>query len=132
MKEYPGLMTADELLKMKFEPMFPKLWENRDLNSPYVYFILAHDSSLQSLSIHNARYVKIGVSVDPVKREADMQTGSPDELNVWNCVRGGYKLEKKIHRFLDDYHIRGEWFKMSELVIQVMQDAPVDMPEITW
>lgn len=126
------IMTADELLSMDFPAEFPDLWNGRDKSAPYVYFMLAHDDGTKSLGIHNAKYVKIGVAEDPHRRETAIQSACPLEVNLWNCTRGGYPLEKKLHDFLKDFRTFGEWFRVSDLVIRVMQDAPVDMPEIVW
>lgn len=127
-----GPISADKLLAMKFERKYPDLWANRDMNTPFVYFMLAHDVDQYSLGVQNAKFVKIGVAADPIKREVVVQTGCPFEVNLWTCVKGGYPLEKKIHKFLKMHRVAGEWFRPHDLVLDVMRDSPEDLPEISW
>lgn len=54
--------------------------------------------------------VKVGMSSDPVKRLASIQTGNPDTLTLASAVRGGRALEAMIHDHLSDYRLSGEWF----------------------
>lgn len=57
--------------------------------------------------------IKIGFTSDsnPVRRLAQLQTASPDELRVMGLVHGHKSLERKIHAFIDLHCIRGEWFE---------------------
>jgi hypothetical protein len=112
--------------------MFPELWNDRNMNTPFVYFMLAHDVSLTVINPYNAQFIKIGVALNVRKREEAIRTASPFLVNTWVCSRGGYILEEKIHEFLKDHRVNGEWFRPSRLVLDVMRDAPEDMPEITW
>ena len=69
--------------------------------------------------IRCGRYVKIGVSDDPAKRVMEMQVGSPHKLRLvvsWPSL-APHKEEKRIHRLLDQYHHRGEWFRLPDLLL---------------
>ena len=59
---------------------------------------------------------KIGVSVGPPGRLADLQTGSSLELNLAFVARtagSGYDIEDAAHVILDRYKLRGEWFAVT-------------------
>lgn len=66
-------------------------------------------------AIDDGHYVKIGYSLDPEKRLADLQVACPSELRLSakiECQRQSQakRLEKQIHRACRQHHIRGEWF----------------------
>ncbi len=66
--------------------------------------------------ISNGVSHKVGVSVDPKKRIKQLQTGSPEKLEIvemWELPKGAvYKLEKECHNKICTYYPkRGEWFK---------------------
>lgn len=68
----------------------------------WIYFIEETDTG----------YLKIGLSADPIKRRAAMQTGSPHPLRVVRCIYGYEATEKALHRslrFARVEHTR-EWF----------------------
>lgn len=59
-------------------------------------------------------FIKIGVSNDPESRLYSLQTGSPVPLSIiFKCI-GDYRLESVLHKRLEDYKIRGEWYNISE------------------
>jgi hypothetical protein len=53
---------------------------------------------------------KIGVSNDPEKRLAALQTSFPYPLALLWAVPGGFSRERRLHSLLKDFHLRGEWF----------------------
>jgi hypothetical protein len=61
--------------------------------------------------------VKIGRSVDPEGRCAQLQTGSASCLSVLHRVRVAEDraaiLERRLHRELAHLRCRGEWFRIS-------------------
>lgn len=67
-------------------------------------------------AIEGERDVRLGFSTDVHQRRRELQVSRSDELRIfWTClVPGGLqeakKAERKLHRFLKDQHIRGEWF----------------------
>ena len=57
--------------------------------------------------------VKIGISKNPKKRLAQLQTGSPFKLKLILIIENRSDLEKKLHNDLKSFRIRnykGEWF----------------------
>lgn len=60
--------------------------------------------------------LKIGVSKDPEKRLATLQTGSDAELTLEYksiACSNALQIEAEVHKLLKDYHVRGEWFSAS-------------------
>ena len=63
-------------------------------------------------------FVKIGISDNPEKRLASMQTANPYQLRL--ARRFGpferdraMQLEGRLHRIFEKDHVRGEWFGAS-------------------
>lgn len=56
--------------------------------------------------------VKIGFTGgrDPLPRIRQLQTGSPEELNLLGAVEAYASTEQAIHAFLNTHNVRGEWF----------------------
>lgn len=78
----------------------------------WVYFIRAGQSGP----------IKIGVSCDPIKRLAALQTANPERLvllGAWRDDKDPYGLERKLHEIFAPHRIgETEWFKASrELVL---------------
>lgn len=62
--------------------------------------------------------VKIGKAGNPERRLADLQVGSPVRLfiiAVRNCGSdaASEQIEREIHRDLEGYNERGEWFRVT-------------------
>jgi hypothetical protein len=66
---------------------------------------------------------KIGVSNDPIARLATLQTGFPYDLNLVWAVPGSFQEEKALHKALDDFHLRGEWF--DPIVFSLVNPAQI-------
>lgn len=64
---------------------------------------------------------KIGISISPIKRERTLQAEEP-EIEILNIYKGGYSLEKKIHKYFENKRIRGEWFKLDNDDILTIND----------
>ena len=66
--------------------------------------------------IQSNNEVKIGVAKNVKKRMQGIQTSNQYALKLIGIKEtdDDYFLEKKIHDYLRDYRIRGEWFKLSE------------------
>lgn len=94
-----------ELVKLNKE-LFPKFRGNfvEEPKRHYLYAIQCGDR------------LKVGYSVSPKKRLNRMQTGNAEEMKiVWRIYvaedpKEARRQEKKLHRFLKRYKIRGEWF----------------------
>lgn len=76
----------------------------------FVYFIGSEDGP-----------IKIGRSVEPLKRMKVLQAGHPHELKLLGVIRGGADLEFQIHDLFKENRLEGEWFKRDETLIGFMQ-----------
>lgn len=65
-----------------------------------VYFIASADG-----------YVKIGRSMRPSARMADLQVANPHQLRLLDAFIGGERLERWVHDQLKSVAVRGEWFR---------------------
>lgn len=66
----------------------------------YVYFIGADGYDA----------IKIGFSVRPMARIAQIQSGSPENLTVLHMVPAKKKVEALLHTLFSPSRVRGEWF----------------------
>ena len=68
-------------------------------------------------AISDGEFVKIGYSVNPNDRLRKMQTSNCRKLClIWDCYvsendKEAATQEKKLHRAIKKYHVRGEWHK---------------------
>jgi hypothetical protein len=68
----------------------------------YVYFV------------DGGHLTKIGFSTSPpTKRVASLQTGSPIKCVLWGYARGGFDLERILHKRFGHCRRDGEWFDLS-------------------
>lgn len=58
--------------------------------------------------------IKIGFTKDLEARLSCLQVGNDCELKVIHTIEGEEVLEKEYHQKFADYHVRGEWFKITE------------------
>src|SRR6185503_6655252 len=65
-------------------------------------------------------YTKFGKSNDPAQRLQQHQTSSPFEVMLVASADWPDEEEAKIHRYLERYHVRGEWFKASRRTTHVI------------
>lgn len=63
--------------------------------------------------ISNGTYTKIGKADDPEKRLKELQTGCPEKLEIKLVIDGGEDKEKMLHKALNKYRYRGEWFQIN-------------------
>jgi hypothetical protein len=73
-------------------------------------------------------HLKFGVSDNPAGRLSDLQTGSPVKLELVAVAYWGDEFEPRIHKFLQETRLEGEWFepdkaRRCEYVIDCMRDA---------
>jgi len=66
-------------------------------------------------------FYKIGVSANVDERHSGIQSSNPAVVEIiyrsgWDFPRHrmAHGLEVEYHRLLKDYHVRGEWFDLSE------------------
>jgi hypothetical protein len=65
----------------------------------------------------NERYQKIGFSANVERRLKSLQTGNPDKLAIHHVEPVPKEqvrlLERKIHKELSYYRLKGEWFNLT-------------------
>lgn len=76
----------------------------------FVYFIVDWQRSA----------VKIGVSAKPDQRLREVQTGNPHPLELALIVPGGYALERRLHQQYAPIRLRGEWFKLTQELVDLI------------
>lgn len=66
---------------------------------------------------------KIGTTVNPIRRWRQVQVHSPWELRVFSVIPGGFDIEAEMHKRLNDYRTRGEWFTIPRhTMIDLLED----------
>jgi hypothetical protein len=112
---------------------YPKILEeakiayHNDMLTPEVQSEIAQ-SKLPTVSvvyfIKNSRHTKIGYTSDLEKRLSSLQVGSSDELTVYKTINVATEhapqLESHIHSIFTDFHIRGEWYDITNVQIANM------------
>jgi hypothetical protein len=68
----------------------------------------------------NGGPIKIGISVDPLKRVRSIPYH--DELILLATLPGGRKLEKKLHNRFSACRLQGEWFEPSHDILDFIKD----------
>lgn len=82
---------------------------------------------LYAIQFWRLGYIKFGVSENPAERLSDLQTASPVDLELVAAAHWGDNFERRIHEFLRQTRLRGEWFDRGEdhrvaFVLDCMQD----------
>ena len=54
------------------------------------------------------KLVKIGKSVDPLRRFSDLQVGSPDKLVLLGVIKGDKEAE--LQKYFTCFRVHGEWY----------------------
>ena len=67
--------------------------------------------------------IKIGYTIDPVRRFMGMLTMSPAPLSLLGSISGGPQKELKIHAELEPHRLHGEWFRKVPEVMVVVATA---------
>lgn len=74
----------------------------------YVYFMrLLDDSALYCAS---GAFIKIGYAKDPLRRQRELETGLPHDLELMGMFAGKITDEAELHRRFAKHHVRREWF----------------------
>jgi len=69
--------------------------------------------------------IKVGLSKDPWSRCEQLQIGNPAPIKVIGVAWGGADLEADIHRSFSHLKIRGEWFKPSDKLHELIERVSV-------
>lgn len=64
--------------------------------------------------------IKIGRSDNPFGRLESLRTGCPHPLELVVCGSGGEFEETMIHAALAEYRLHGEWFRICEPVVEMV------------
>jgi hypothetical protein len=73
--------------------------------------------------------IKVGSSVDPIKRLTELQVSSPDDLELLGVVSGGINIEKRFHRLFRKQHLRGEWYKIEGTCSKILKRLRLEKPK---
>jgi hypothetical protein len=79
----------------------------------FVYFIQADDS----------RMVKIGRAKNITQRLQSLQCGNHENLSPLGALAGARALEEEIHELLAASRVRGEWFRPTPILRELMGAA---------
>ncbi len=71
----------------------------------------------------NGYYVKIGRAQNISERLRSMQTASPVPLRLLAIPSRNPDDEKSFHQRLKKSHVRGEWFRMDEQVVNFIREV---------
>jgi hypothetical protein len=82
-----------------------------------------HVSRIYFIEAVGMDLIKIGYTIDPVKRFMGMLTTSPAPLSLLGSIWGGPRREAEIHAQLEPYRLHGEWFKKVPEVMAVVATA---------
>jgi hypothetical protein len=90
------------------------LERGNDLGSrEFVYFVTTDVS----------RLTKIGRAQNVETRLKAIQTGNHEPLSLLGVLAGGKELEREIHAMLADTRVRGEWFRPSPALKDLLYAA---------
>jgi len=82
-----------------------------------------HVSKVYFIEAVGLDLIKIGYTVDPVKRFMGMLTMSPVPLSLLGSIWGGPQREAEIHGQLAEHRTHGEWFQKVPEVMAVVATA---------
>lgn len=89
----------------------------KEMSLDFIYFIADRTSGK----------VKIGISNDPDKRLANLQTANGNKLEMLHVVQGDVSLEQSFHKKFKHLHMSGEWFiftdEIREFVNQLKEQS---------
>lgn len=83
----------------------------------YVYFIQAQRSETELTE----NWVKIGYSVHPGWRVAELQTGCPYPIRLIQAIPGTKKHEERMHRYFSEHKVHGEWYVPVPALAEVIE-----------
>ena len=77
---------------------------------------------IYAIHAEGTEFVKIGIARGPGGRLKSLQTGCPFKLVVLAHADWPDAYEARIHRFLGEYHVRGEWFRQCDALACIIED----------
>lgn len=72
----------------------------------YIYFAQAGE------------FIKIGIAYNVAERLRQLQIHSPEDVTLLGTINGDYGVEQEIHKRLASARHRGEWFRITPLVLR--------------
>jgi len=65
--------------------------------------------------------VKIGTTADLKVRLSNIQTNTPEKVELLASIKGGRKLEKVLHEGFESSRFKGEWFNYTKEIQDYVQ-----------
>lgn len=87
-------------------------------NTKYIYL-------LECIESDGSKFHKIGFTKNkPTKRVKQLQTGNSSTIKILFSYQSNYSttVEKTLHRRFDHLRYRGEWFELSDEIINDFQN----------
>lgn len=75
--------------------------------------------------------VKIGHSVDPLKRFTMLATGCPSRCTLIGVAEGGRPEEKALHKKFSGLHSHGEWFRFEQPINEYLVKNAVHIDRLS-
>ena len=82
--------------------------------------------------VRAGKHVKIGVAEDPRSRFATLQTASPVDLEMMAIAPGSFAEESAYHKSFSANRKRGEWYKITPEIREVVNGIRAQYPELQW
>lgn len=73
----------------------------------------------------HTRCIKIGQSKDVKKRLSILQSAHPSLLQLLGTVEGGKQEERYLHAYFSEHHVRGEWYRADQEILDLI-NLPAD------
>src|SRR5687768_8375875 len=73
------------------------------------------------------RLVKIGFSDLPDRRVITVKSKHSQDVDVLAVIDGGRPVERMLHKQLEADRVRGEWFRPTDSVLQIVKSAQAVM-----
>lgn len=80
--------------------------------------------------IRSGDFVKVGLSEKPWKRLSDLQTAHHDHLEMLAVMPGDRTTEQDLHRRFSEYRHNREWFRSSKLLMEFIEQARSNHPDL--
>ena len=96
--------------------MLLELYFSRGLNNMAQTFVYA----IRNIDKNE---VKIGYTIDPIKRLSQLQCATTDTLEILCTFSGGLTEESILHQKLDEYRITREWFRAEYFVLKTFLES---------
>lgn len=113
-KIFAGAVPATHPIFERFNP------RKREVRQSYVYIIQV---------CGHYDLIKIGMAKKPKERIRALRQNVPYRLRVLKTFKGGRRAEWTLHKLLSPWIARGEWFRPSKEVLEVIDNIENYVPE---